>query len=187
MLYDIIYADPPWQYDSGRVLAEKSLLDSEHGSHYGTLSIKELMNIPVGGIASDDSLCFMWIVSPKLKEGIDVMESWGFKYRTIAFVWEKQRVNMGYYTMSGCELCLVGKRGKIPTPRGSRNERQFLSELRKEHSQKPLEFKHRIVKMFPTQKKIELFATERSDGWDAWGNKVGNCKSIFGEENAGTW
>ena len=76
----------------------------------------------------------MLIVKPKVELGIEVLKSWGFTYVTIAFIWHKQRTNPGYYTMSECEICVVGKKGKIPNPRGSRNERQFLSELRTKHS-----------------------------------------------------
>lgn len=94
------------------------------------------------------------------------------KATTIAFIWHKQRTNPGYYTMSECEICVVGKKGKIPTPRGSRNERQFLSELRTKHSKKPDEIRNRINRMFPEQTKIELFARQRYENWDAWGNEV---------------
>jgi N6-adenosine-specific RNA methylase IME4 len=113
------------------------------------------------------------------------MKAWGFAYKTIAFVWDKQKVNPGYYTMSQCEICLVGKKGTIPAPRGTRNERQFLSEMRGRHSTKPDEIRKRIERMFPTQKKIELFARETVEGWDAWGNEVETSISLsFNNRNA---
>ena len=74
--------------------------------------------------------------------------------------------------MSQCEICLVGKKGKIPSPRGARNIRQFLSERRSKHSKKPDEIRDRITAMFPEQSKIELFARQYADGWDCWGNEV---------------
>lgn len=170
--YDIIYADPAWQYDSGRNLGKKSLLDGKSNSHYGTMTIDELKKLPICNITSDDCLLFMWVVSPKLDLCIDVLKEWGFKYVTIAFIWHKQRTNPGSYTMSECEICIVGKKGKIPTPRGSRKERQFLTELRTKHSKKPDEIRDRITKMFPDQNKVELFARQNYNGWDAWGNEV---------------
>jgi N6-adenosine-specific RNA methylase IME4 len=176
--YDIIYADPPWQYDSGRSLATKSLLDGVSNEHYGTMTIDDLKKLPVSKIANENSLCFMWLVSPKVDFGIEVLKAWGFTYVTIAFIWHKQRTNPGYYTMSECEICVVGKKGKIPKPRGSRNERQFLSELRTKHSKKPDEIRNRISRMFPEQTKIELFARQRHDGWDAWGNRVVHPKVL---------
>jgi N6-adenosine-specific RNA methylase IME4 len=100
------------------------------------------------------------------------MRAWGFSWATVAFAWDKQKVNPGFYTMSQVELCLVGKTGKIPQPRGLRNVRQFVSELRGEHSAKPNEVRSRIEAMFPTQAKIELFARNSSPGWSSWGNEV---------------
>ena len=74
--------------------------------------------------------------------------------------------------MSQVEICIVGKKGRIPKPRGLRNIRQFLSKMRGKHSEKPTEVRERIEKMFPVQSKIELFARTRHVGWDSWGNEV---------------
>ena len=172
MKYQIIYADPAWQYKTKECLAKTSILNGDINTHYQTMTLEQLKKLNVKSISEKDSMLFLWVVSPMLKEGIEVMESWGFKYATIAFIWHKQRANPGHYTMSECEICLVGKKGKIPTPRGSRNERQFLSELRTKHSKKPDEIRNRISKMFPEQTKIELFARQRHDGWSSWGNEV---------------
>ena len=140
--------------------------------HYPTLSQKELCHIPIGDITETDALLFMWVSSPFLEEAIKIGTHWGFRYVTVAFVWDKQRPVIGYYSMSQCELCLVFKHGKIPKPRGKRNVRQFLSAQRGRHSEKPAEIRHRIAEMFPTQSKIELFARERVAGWDTWGNEL---------------
>lgn len=172
MKYQIIYADPAWQYKTKECLAKTSILNGDINTHYQTMTLEQLKNLNVKSISEKDSMLFLWVVSPMLKEGIEVMEAWGFKYATIAFIWHKQRANPGHYTMSECEICLVGKKGKIPNPRGSRNERQFLSELRTKHSKKPDEIRNRISKMFPEQTKIELFARQRYEGWSAWGNEV---------------
>ena len=90
----------------------------------------------------------------------------------MVFVWDKMVHNPGQYTLSNCELCLLFKKGKIPTPRGARNVQQLVRSPRREHSRKPDEVRDNIVKMFPTQKKIELFAREKVDGWDFWGLDV---------------
>jgi N6-adenosine-specific RNA methylase IME4 len=128
--------------------------------------------MPVRQIAKEDCLLFMWATSPHLEQAIELGSAWGFEYKTVAFVWEKQKTNPGYYTLSQCEMCLVGKKGKIPSPRGSRKERQFLSAMRGKHSEKPDEVRQRICKMFPTQKKVELFARTVPEGWSVWGNQV---------------
>ena len=114
----------------------------------------------------------MWATSPHLDQAIDLLKSWGFSWATVGFVWDKKKVNPGFYTMSQCEICLIGKKGKIPSPRGARNIRQLVRVERTRHSEKPDEVRSRIVKMFPTQNKIELFARKKAKGWDSWGNEV---------------
>ena len=170
--YQIIYADPAWQYKSKECLAKKSILNGKLNTHYSTMSMNDLKKLPVGGVSDDNCLLFLWVVSPMLDECIDVLKSWGFKYSTIGFIWHKQKTNPGSYTMSECEICLIGKKGNIPTPRGLRNIRQFLSESKTKHSSKPEEIRNRITQMFPTQNKIELFARQKVEGWDSWGNEV---------------
>jgi len=170
--YQIIYADPPWTYRSKECLAKTSILNGKLNTHYKTMSLKEIKNLKIKNIADNNCLLFLWVVSPMLDNGIDLMKSWGFKYSTIAFIWHKQKTNPGSYTMSECEICIVGKKNRIPTPRGIRNARQFLSKMRTRHSAKPKEIEKRIEKMFPTQNKIELFAREKTKGWDVWGNEV---------------
>ena len=178
-MYSIIYADPPWDY-AGKT--QHTAGDFKEGmsaiDHYTTMTLQELKQMKVQDIAEKDCLLFLWTSSPHLPQAIELMESWGFKYMTIAFVWDKQKLNPGYYTMSQIEICLVGKRGKIPTPRGTRNERQFLSEMRTLHSKKPDEIRNRIHRMFPTQKKLEMFAREQSTNFDVFGNQVENTITI---------
>lgn len=130
------------------------------------------MELPIINICNDDALLFLWVTNPFLLFGIKLMNSWGFSYKTVGFVWHKHKPTMGFYTMSSCELCLIGKRGNIPSPRGARNVQQFISEKATKHSQKPDEIRNRIMTMFPTQNKIELFARNKYDGWDVWGNEI---------------
>lgn len=181
--YDIIYADPPWDYggkmqfdksstSSDKMDWNKNIFISSANFKYPTVKMKELKKIPLLEIAKDDCLLFMWVTNPHLANGIELGKAWGFEYKTVAFVWDKMVHNPGKYTMSYCELCLVFKRGRIPTPRGTRNEKQLLSAPRGEHSVKPSEVRDAIVRMFPTQDKIELFARQRPDSWDVWGLDV---------------
>ena len=172
MKYDIVLADPPWEYDSGRCLPESALVTQGHEQQYNFLSHDDLKSLNMDKITKDDCLLFMWVTGPKLNKAFEVGEAWGFSYSTIAFVWEKQATLPGYYTLSSVELVLIFKKGKIPTPRGARNIKQFLSEKRNKHSKKPLTIQKRIDEMFPTQKKVELFAREKIDGWDAIGNEI---------------
>jgi N6-adenosine-specific RNA methylase IME4 len=181
--YDVIYADPPWDYggklqfdrsskSADKIDFNKNIFISSANFKYPTVKTKELKKIPIHEIAKDDCLLFMWVTSPHLTQGIELGESWGFEYRTVAFVWDKMVHNPGQYTMSYCELCLVFKRGKIPRPRGARNIKQLVHAPRGKHSEKPSEVIKGIEKMFPTQDKIELFARKKPDNWDVWGLDV---------------
>lgn len=173
--YEIIYADPPWayrqkqinfqSYDNGKKY-ENCVTD-----HYRTMSNADIAELPVASIAADDALLFLWATSPNLDIAIDVGRAWGFDFKTVAFVWEKQRTNYGFYTLSSTELCLVFKRGRIP--KKATHVRQFLSEKLGPHSRKPDEIRRRIEAMFPHARKIELFARPPATrGWDVWGNEV---------------
>ena len=173
--YQIIYCDPPWDYKGQKQHNGKGKKTTGGASsHYSTMKLKELKLLKpmISDWADDNCLIFMWTSSPHLDQAIDLMKSWGFSYATIAFIWDKVRINPGFYTMSQCEICLVGKKGKIPQPRGARNIKQFLSFEREKHSKKPNEIRRRIEKMFPSQNKIELFAREKHLGWDCWGNEI---------------
>ena len=170
--YEIIYADPPWDYKGQTQHGGKGTNDTGGAiKHYPTMTLKQMIE-EIEVPAEDNSLLFMWTSSPHLDQAIELGQGWGFQYATVAFVWDKQKVNPGFYTMSQCELCLVFKRGKIPTPRGARNIRQFISEARREHSRKPDEVRTRIEQMFPTQSKLEMFARTSTPGWDVWGNQT---------------
>ena len=168
--YDIIYADPPWDYKGQLQHAGVGSGDTGGAArHYPTVVLGNLAKLDVASIAAEDSLLFLWATSPHLDQAIDLGKAWGFAWATVAFVWDKVRVNPGFYTMSQCELCLVFKRGRIPKPRGLRNVRQLVSAKRGPHSAKPEEVRRRIEAMFPSQRKIELFARRRVDGWEPWG------------------
>lgn len=178
--FDIIYADPPWNYNgkmqfdkssagAERIDPSRSIFISSASFKYPTLKLDELKEIPVQDIAKDDSLLFLWTTNPHLAQALELGTAWGFEFRTVAFIWDKMNHNPGKYTLSNCELCLVFKHGRIPQPRGARNIQQLIRVPRGEHSEKPIEVAHAIEKMFPTQERIELFARKKVKGWSAWG------------------
>ena len=173
--YQIIYADPPWDYKGQKQHSGKNGFETGGAiTHYPTMKLQDLKLLKplIDQYADSDCLLFMWATSPHLDQAITLLKEWGFDYATVAFVWNKERTNPGFYTMSQCELCLVGKRGKIPKPRGARNMKQLVNSLREKHSKKPDQVRLRIEKMFPTQKKIELFARQKYPNWDHWGNEL---------------
>lgn len=170
--YDIIYMDPPWWYQGQSMTGPKKQATSHLDMHYPQMKDNELMDMPIYDMLNDNALVYMWVGSPILHRAMKIAEHWGLSYATIAFVWDKQITNPGFYTMSQHEICLVFKKGKIPQPRGIRNAKQLISEKRREHSRKPDEVRTRIEAMHPTQSKLELFARTTSKGWDVWGNEV---------------
>ncbi len=185
--YDIIYADPPWDY-GGKMQYDKSCIKSENIGFkknifissatfkYPTLKLNQLKQLDVNSIASDNCLLFMWTTGPQFANSIELGNTWGFEYKTVAFVWDKQVHNPGRYTLSETEFCLVFKKGKIPSPRGARNIRQLISVPRGKHSEKPELVISGITKMFPQQNKIELFARKNYYGWDNWGLEIPDNK-----------
>lgn len=185
--YEIIYADPPWdyggkmQYDKSSIKSEnigfeKNIFISSADFKYPTVKLNHLKELDVASIAADNCLLFMWTTGPHLANSIELGEAWGFEYKTIAFVWDKMIHNPGRYTLSQTELCLVFKKGKIPTPRGARNIRQLITIKRGTHSEKPEKAIEGITKMFPEQVKIELFARKNYHGWDNWGLEIPDSK-----------
>lgn len=175
--YHIIYADPPWQFgskayqDSGRDFDKLE-------KHYDTMTIQDIKNLPVQNISEKDCICFMWVTDAFLKEGIEVLESWGFKYKTIGFNWIKKYasgefcVNFAPWTLKSWEVCLIGIKGSMGKYKTSNNVRGLMLEERTEHSKKPNETRKRIEEMFSNSSKIELFARQKVEGWDCWGNEV---------------
>jgi N6-adenosine-specific RNA methylase IME4 len=186
--FDIIYVDPPWHYN-GKMQFDRSskgrdeidfgkkIFISSACFKYPTLKLDELKKLRVEEIATDDSLLFMWATNPHLDQAIALGKAWGFEYRTVIFVWNKMVHNPGKYNLSYCELCLLFKRGRIPTPRGVRNTRQLINAPRGEHSEKPAEVARNIEIMFPHHKRIELFARRAMPGWTAWGLEAAAQKS----------
>lgn len=178
--YQILYVDPPWDY-GGKMQFDLSAIKDHNKNFdkpvfisaadfkYPTLKINELKELPLLDIAADDCLLFLWVTGPHLANGITLGESWGFEYKTVAFVWDKMIHNPGRYTLSQTEQVLVFKRGKIPTPRGARNVRQLVQYKRGKHSEKPQAIRDGIAEMFPEQEKVELFARQATPGWDTWG------------------
>ncbi len=178
--YDVIYADPPWDYN-GKLQFDKSsksvdeidlnkkIFISSASFKYPTLKLDELKKLDIDSISKENCLLFMWSTNPHLAQALELGKHWGFEYRTIAFVWDKMNHNPGQYTMSNCEVCLLFKKGKIPTPRGARNIQQLVRVPRTKHSEKPIEISEKIHLMFPTQQKIELFARKTNPHWDNWG------------------
>ena len=170
--YDVIYADPPWRYQDRKCNGACAL-------HYDTMKIQDIKDLPVKELAAKDCVIFMWITYPMLKEGIELMEAWGFKYKTIGFQWIKLNkkngqkfFGLGRWTRGNTEACFIGVRGK--PSRKSNSVSQIIEATIKEHSQKPGIVRKKIKELMGDDLNyIELFARQHSEGWDCWGNEVG--------------
>lgn len=164
--YQIIYADPPWEWQTYSDKGRKKTSDK----HYPLMRIDDIKDLPVCEIADKDCILFMWVQDAHLENAIKIGNSWGFQYKTIAFVWDKQNFGMGYWTRKGAEICLLFKRG-YPR-RKSGGVRQFISKRVKQHSKKPDEVRDRIVELMGDLPRIELFARQKVEGWDAIGYDI---------------
>ena len=167
--YRIVYADPPWQY---RDKAETGAVQSVGvAMKYPTMSIAELCDLNVKNICDDDAVLFLWVTAPLLFECQPVIKAWGFTYRA-SFVWDKVKHNHGHYNSVRHEFLLICVRGSgVPDVSTQLDSVQVIK--RTGHSEKPERFRELIDEMYPTGKRIELFArTEPIAPWQGWGNEL---------------
>jgi N6-adenosine-specific RNA methylase IME4 len=176
--WDIVYADPPWQYKRNfggyRGAAE---------NHYRTMPEAAIAALPVKSIMSDTSVLFMWVTGPTLDVAMRVLKAWGLEYRGVSYVWVKTtqqgKVMGGWgvmptFTKPTTEYVLAATfkpRGR-PFPILTLKQHQVLLAPRGRHSEKPQEIRDRIVELCGDRPRIELFARTRVPGWDAWGNEA---------------
>jgi len=160
--YSIIYADPPWRYEYPISTSRKV------EQQYPTMDLKDIkeLQIPCDG----NALLFLWATAPKLTEALEVMDAWGFIYRTNA-IWDKEKIGMGYWFRGQHELLLVGVKGDFPPPNAKQRVSSVFRIPRTKHSEKPKEIRDLITKWYPNNRKIELFAREKIPGWEVWGNE----------------
>jgi len=162
--FSIIYADPPWEYE----FSNSEMRDIEN--HYPTLELEKIKEIKVP--SDDNAILSLWTPAPKLEEALEVVKAWGFSYRT-NIVWVKDKIGTGYYSRGKHELLLIGIKGEgIGTPLPENRPKSVIFAERTEHSKKPDIFYEIIEKMYPNHSKIELFARNKREGWETWGNEI---------------
>ena len=164
--YSVILADPPWQYDTGTVDPTRQV-----ENQYPTMPLAEIKAMDVAGCCADNAVLFLWATAPLLPQALQVMEAWGFRYKTNA-VWDKGRIGMGYWFRGQHEHLLLGVRGDPSRPDPGYLARSVLTEPRSEHSVKP-ECVYRLIETYyPDNAKLELFARQPRVGWHYWGNEI---------------
>lgn len=171
--YQIIYADPPWQF---KAYSSKGLGRSAE-SHYPTMTLEEIRALPVKNLADENCALFLWTTIPFLKDCFSVIDAWGFTFKTVAFVWIKKNRRSdslfwgtGYWTRANAELCMLATTGQ-PKRRSASVHQVILSPI-EEHSKKPDVVRERIVELLGDLPRVELFARKKTEGWDAWGNEI---------------
>ena len=186
MKYQIIYADPAWSYyNDSTAKQDCTTVKGMRRPPYQVMSSNEIKKLPIKEIADDNAILFIWTTDYHLAKCIEVIAAWGFEYKTVDFVWAKKNKKgeqvcfMGAYTMkSGVELCLLATKGKDAHKLVKKhNVRAYIESPRLEHSKKPDEIRDRIVELMGDLPRVELFAREKHEGWDAMGFDI-DGKSI---------
>lgn len=166
--YKTIYADPPW-YEQGGGRIKRGA-----NKHYPLMKTKDICNLQIiKELNIENCHLYLWVTNNFLIDGLKVMEAWGFKYIT-NIVWVKDKIGLGQYFRGQHELCLFGRKGKLPY-KIKENKRQqaptILKAKRCNHSKKPNEM-YEIIEKVSYPPYIELFARNKRYKWDSWGNEI---------------
>ena len=172
--FGTILADPPWQFANrtGKMAPEHKRL-----SRYSTLTLKEIKEKPVALASAEQCHLYLWVPNALLKEGMEVMEAWGFEYKT-NIIWHKIRKDggqdgrgVGFYFRNTTEIILFGIRGKLRTSAPGRRQVNIIKSQKREHSRKPDE-QYGIIEACSPGPYLELFARGKRPGWTQWGNEA---------------
>ena len=170
-VYQVIYADPPWQYTSGDQHTNETQ-ETVIGNHYPSMPLSDICSLPVNEIADDDCVLFMWTTSPLLEDSFRVINDWGFSYKA-SMIWDKVKHNVGHYVSVRHELILIATKGR--PPKVPKLVDSVYEEPRARHSKKPDYFATLISELYPDANRVELFRRGVApDGWSVWGNEASN-------------
>ena len=173
--FGTILADPPWRFSNrtGKMAPEHKRL-----MRYPTMALDEIMNLPVSDVAAEKSHLYLWVPNALIAEGLQVMKSWGFIYKS-NLVWHKIRKDggpdgrgVGFYFRNVTELVLFGIRGSLRTLKPGRRQVNIIFSRKEEHSKKPNEL-FEIIEACSPGPYLELFARIERKGWTQWGNEIG--------------
>lgn len=180
--WGVILADPAWEtltWDRVNTVPTRAT----DGDPYPTMSLDDLMRLEVGAVAARDCVLFMWVIDTHLDQAIALASSWGFAYRTIAFIWAKTPkhpppggrgehvMGLGKWSRKQAEVCLLFTRGKPGRQKGGGGVRQIIEAPRREHSRKPNE-QYQRIEALAAGPYLEMFTRKRRLGWAAWGNEI---------------
>ena len=169
-LYGVLYADPPWKYET----FSENGMDRSADNHYPTMSMFDMLAIEIP--AADDCVMFMWATVPMLPEALDLLDTWGFEYKS-HICWIKDRQGTGYWTRNKHELLLIATKGNVPAPAMGTQPPSVIELPLGRHSEKPSFFADMISTLYPTTPKLEMFARVGRVGWDVIGNEAPNAET----------
>lgn len=178
--YRLIYADPPWSF---RTYSDRGKGRSPD-AHYDCLDLNGIKGLPVADWAAPHSILLLWATDPMLHKAMEVIDAWGFTYKTVGFYWAKLNkrapvsgwteadffTGLGFWTRANPEMCLLATRGK--PKRESASVAKLVVSPRREHSRKPDEV-HKRIEALAAGPYLEMFARESRPGWDSWGLQTG--------------
>ena len=170
--YDVIVADPAWRFQT---YSAKGKLKKSAECHYATMTLEQIKALPVADLAAPDCALFLWATAPMLREAIEVMDAWGFEYKSHG-IWGKVTVRgrlafgTGYRIRNSHEPWLIGTRGK---PKNTKGERSLLMAPLRDHSRKPEEFYAMVERWMPNARRLDLFSRTDRPTWSSWGNQTG--------------
>jgi N6-adenosine-specific RNA methylase IME4 len=183
--YDVIVADNPWLFQNYSEKGE----EKNATSHYECVPLEEIKKLPVGHLAAENCVLFMWVTNPVLRQGFEVLDAWGF--REAGFItWNKTTVNdvdvfgTGYNLRCSTEHMILGFLG---SPKHHKSQRTgFRAPVTKIHSQKP-EASFQIAEKYliapKNQKRVELFSRKSRKGWDTAGKEAGKYGGTAGPDD----
>lgn len=170
MKYDVILADPPWHFETW------GEGDRNVTKYYPIMETEDICKLSIP--AADNAVLFLWACWPKLKDAFQVIDAWGFEYKTIGWIWVKMNpsgfgffTGMGYYTRANSEPCLIATKGKPPRVTDKGIQSLICSPVQ-EHSKKPSDQYRKIEALYPNKRYLEMFARRPRAGWDVFGNQV---------------
>lgn len=164
--FGCILADPPWAF---RSYGGDDLAPTQGEQPYSVMQLDDIKALPVVNVVARDALLFLWTVSHLQQAALDVGRAWGFEPVSIAFIWDKRRIGMGYWVRQEAEVCHLFKRGH--PKRLNKDVRQMLFQPPREHSRKPDEQYERIERLVGGPY-LEMFARQSRPGWSSWGNET---------------
>lgn len=162
--YDLIYADPPWEYRDKTTDPSRDI-----ENHYPTMDLEDIKALDPP--TAEDCILYLWTTAPKTAEAVEVVNAWGFDYRTNA-IWDKRRLGLGHWFRVEHEILFVAVKGDASPPEEWARRGSIFRQERTGHSEKPSKVREHIEKAHPEADKLELFSRDGRIGWDMWGNEA---------------